>query len=191
MGLDDLEQLHVTSRAQWRAWLIEHADSSPGVWLVLPKRGTGRPAPTYDDVVEEALCFGWIDSTVRGRDAETSMQLLTPRKPRSTWSASNKARLERLIPAGLMTDRGLRAVEVARANGSWSALDAVDRLEVPDDLAAALDAEPAAREHFDRFPPSARRQLLWFVISAKRAETRSARIARVVDAAADGRRAVG
>lgn len=119
------------------------------------------------------------------------MQLLTPRKPRSTWSASNKARLERLIPAGLMTDRGLRAVEVARANGSWSALDAVDRLEVPDDLAAALDAEPAAREHFDRFPPSARRQLLWFVISAKRAETRSARIARVVDAAADGRRAVG
>ena len=152
MGLDDLEKVLVTSRAQWRTWLAANADTSPGIWLVT-QAGQDDPAPTYDDVVEEALCFGWIDSTVRTRDERWALQLLTPRKPSSTWSARNKERLSRLIPAGLMTERGLRVVEVAKANGSWEILDSVDRLEVPDDLAEALDAVPAAREFFDGMPP--------------------------------------
>jgi len=192
MGLDDLEQVLVTSRAGWRAWLAANADTSPGIWLVMPRRrADDDPAPTYDDVVEEALCFGWIDSTVRTRDERYALQLLTPRKPTSTWSASNKERLSRLVPAGLMTERGLRAIEVAKANGSWELLDTVERLEVPDDLAAALDAVPAARSFFDGMPPGVRKQNLYFVISAKRPETRAARIAKIVTAATEGRRAVG
>jgi uncharacterized protein YdeI (YjbR/CyaY-like superfamily) len=191
VGLDDLEQVLVTCRAELRAWLEANADTSPSIWLVTYKRSSGKPAPSYDDIVEEALCFGWIDSTVRSRDAETSMLLLASRKPRSTWSAVNKARLEHLLPSGLMTPRGLRAIEVAKSNGSWEVLDAVDALEVPDDLARALDAVPAAREFFDGMPPGARKQNLWFVVSAKRPETRAARIERIVAAAAQGRRSVG
>jgi uncharacterized protein YdeI (YjbR/CyaY-like superfamily) len=191
VGLDDLEHVRVTSRAEWRAWLSAHADSSPGIWLVTHRRASGKPVLSYDDIVEECLCFGWIDSTIRNRDESTNMLLVTPRKPRSTWSALNKSRLERLLPSGLMTERGLRAIEVAKANGSWELLDAVDRLEVPDDLAAALDAVPAARAFFDVMPPGLRKQHLWFVVSAKRPGTRAARIAKVVTAAAEGRRAVG
>ena len=191
MGLDDYEQVLVSSRAEWREWLEANADSSPGIWLVMPRRGNDDPAPTYDEVVEEALCFGWIDSTVRTRDERVALQLLTPRKPSSTWSASNKERLARLIPAGLMTERGLRVVEAAKANGSWEILDSVERLEVPDDLAAELDADPAARAYFDGMPPGVRKQNLFFVISAKRPQTRAARIAKIVTAAREGRRAVG
>ncbi len=191
MGLDDLEQVLVTSRAELRAWLEANADTSPSIWLVTYKRASGKPAPTYDDIVEEALCFGWIDSTVRTRDEETSMLLLSSRKPRSTWSAVNKARLEHLLPSGLMTERGLRAIEVGKANGSWEVLDSVERLEIPDDLAEALDAQPSAREFFDGMPPGARKQNLWFVISAKRPGTRAARIEKIVAASAEGRRAVG
>ncbi len=193
MGLDDLEQVLVTSRAQWREWLEANADSSPGIWLLMPRRGKGNddPAPSYEDVVEEALCFGWIDSTVRTLDERFGLQLLTPRKPSSTWSASNKERLSRLIPAGMMTERGLRAVEVAKGNGSWEILDSVERLEVPADLSAALDEVPAARDFFDGLPPGALKQNLYFVISAKRPETRAARIEKIVTAAATGRRAVG
>lgn len=191
MGLDDYEQVLVSSRAEWREWLEANADTSPGIWLVMPRRGNEDPAPTYDEVVEEALCFGWIDSTVRTRDERVALQLLTPRKPSSTWSASNKERLSRLIPAGLMTERGLRVVDAAKANGSWEILDSVERLEVPDDLAAALDADPAARAYFDGMPPGVRKQNLYFVISARRPGTRAARIAKIVTAAREGRRAVG
>jgi uncharacterized protein YdeI (YjbR/CyaY-like superfamily) len=191
MGLDDLEQVLVTSRAELRAWFEENADTSPSIWLVTYKRSTGLPAPTYDEIVEEALCFGWIDSTVRGRDEQTSMIMLASRRPGSTWSATNKARLERLLPSGMMTERGLKAIDVAKSNGAWEILDSVERLEVPDDLAEALDALPAAREFFDAMPPGVRKQHLWFVASAKRPGTRAARIQRIVAANAEGRRAVG
>lgn len=191
MGLDDLDQVLVTSRAQLRAWFEANADTSPSIWLVTYKRSSGQPAPTYDEIVEEALCFGWIDSTVRSRDAETAMLLLASRKPTSTWSKVNKERLERLMASGLMTDRGLRAVEVARANGSWSLLDPVERLEVPADLAEALAASPQARDFFEGMPPGARKQHLWWVVSAKRPATRDERIRRIIEANAAGRRAVG
>jgi len=176
------------SRAELRDWLNRHAGSSPGIWLITYKKDSGQPFPTYDDIVEEALCFGWIDSTRRGRDADTSMLLLTPRKPTSMWSAVNKKRLEHLLPSGLMTERGLRAIEVAKANGSWTLLDSVDRLEVPDDLAAALAGRPGADEVWESFPPSAKKQALWWVISAKRAATRQRRIDVVAEGAAQGKR---
>lgn len=190
MGVDDYEQVLLTSRAQLRSWLTANADTSPGVWAVTYKSATGEPAPSYEELVLECLCFGWIDSTVRARDERTSMQLLAPRKPQSTWAASNKARVERLLAEGLMTERGLRAIEVAKANGSWSALDAVERMEMPDDLNDALAVRPDARRHFDAFPPSARKQALWFILSAKRPATRAARIAKVADGAAQNLRVV-
>ncbi len=188
VGVADRDQVLVTSREQWRAWLCENADSSPGIWLVTYRSASGGPAPSYDDIVEEALCFGWIDSTLRVRDAETSMLLMTPRRPHSTWAATNRARIERLSAEGRMADRGLRVVETARANGSWQMLDSVERLEVPEDLAAALDAEPAARAPYDSYPPSQRKHVRWHVVSAKRPDTRARRIARLVADAAGGRR---
>jgi len=191
VGLDDLEQVLITSRAQLRAWFEANADTSPSIWLVTYKKSSGRPAPTYDEIVEEALCFGWIDSTVRARDEETAMLLLASRKPTSTWSRVNKDRLERLMAAGLVTERGLRAIEVAKANGSWSILDPVERLEVPADLAEALASSPEARDFFEAMPPGARKQHLWWVVSAKRPTTRGERIRRIVEANAAGRRAVG
>ncbi len=191
MGRDEREHLQFTDRAALRTWLAENAETSPGMWVRFHRGASGGPGLDYDDVVEEALCAGWIDSTVRRLDDGSTELLLTRRRRRSTWAASNKARVERLIDAGLMTARGFRAIEVAKENGSWSALDAVERGEVPGDLAAALDAVPAARDFFEALPPSARRQHVWFVVSARRPETRDRRITAVVAAAAEGRRAAG
>lgn len=188
--MDDYEHVTVLDRAELRAWLEANAARTEGIWLVTYRRGSGRTAPTYDEIVEEALCFGWIDSTVRGVDDERSKLLFTPRKPVSTWSAVNKRRLESLLASGLMAERGLRAIETAKANGSWELLDAVERLEVPADLAQAL-AAAGARATWDGFPRGARKQMLWQVISAKRAPTRLARIERIVSQAQTGERAWG
>lgn len=181
--------VHPETRAELRAWLEEHHATSIGVWLVSWKRSTGKPAVPYEEMVEEALCFGWIDSTYNSLDDERSAQLLTPRKKRSVWSARNKERLERLLPSGRMTPAGLAVVERAKADGSWSALDAAERLEEPAELAAALDAVPPARANWDRFSASSRKAILWWVTSAKRDETRAKRVAEVVAKAAEGKRA--
>lgn len=190
MSAADRERVQFADRAALRAWLTANADSSPGVWVIVRRERASDPGPSYDDLVEEALCFGWIDATQRRRDEDTNEQLLTPRRPQSTWARTNKVRVERLIAEGLMTPAGQRAIDVAKANGSWEALDSVERGEVPDDLMEALDAVPAAREYFDTLPPGARRQHVWFVLSAKRPETRERRVTAIVTAAADGRRAV-
>ena len=180
MGLADYEHVHVTDRAELRAWLQANADRDTGIWLVTYRSGTGKPAPSFDDIVEEALCFGWIDSTIRTLDGERSALLFTPRKPTSTWAATNKRRLERLLPAGLVTERGLRAIEVAKANGSWEILDSVEALEVPADLNQAL-VEAGMRRAWDASTPGVRKQHLWQVVSAKRPETRARRITGIVD----------
>lgn len=178
----------VRDRSELHEWLVEHHSSSPGIWLVTSRRVTGLPAPSYDEVVEEAICFGWIDSTTRTVDDVSVELLLTPRRPTSAWSASNKRRVERLAAVGLMTEAGQAAVEVARQNGSWSLLDAVERLEVPSDLADALAAVPPAAANFAGFSPSVRKQVLWWVISARRPQTRERRIAETVSRAAVGLR---
>ncbi len=146
---------------------------------------------SYDAIVEEALCVGWVDSTVNALDDERGMQLITPRKPRSTWARSNKERVARLEAEGRMGPGGRRAVEVAKANGWWSILDDVEALVEPDDLAAGLDEVPAARQAWDAFPPSARKQMLFWVVSAVKDETRRRRIDAIVESAARGERARG
>jgi uncharacterized protein YdeI (YjbR/CyaY-like superfamily) len=185
----DLERVHPASRAEWRAWLAAHHATSPGVWVVQWRTATGRPRVPYGDLVEEALCFGWIDGRAGRLDAERSMLMVTPRRPTSAWARSNKERVERLVAEGRMTDAGLRAVEIAKANGSWAMLDDVDALLVPDDLRAALAGNRQAQRHFDAFPPSAKKAILHWVKSAKRSETRQRRIAETVRLAADGLRA--
>lgn len=182
---------HAECRAQWRQWLERHHDVAPGVWLCSWRSVTGRPRCPYPEVVEEAICFGWIDSTVTLLDDERELQLVTPRKAKSTWTRLNRQRFADLQAAGLMTEAGRRAAEVARANGWWTIYDPVEDLVEPDDLAVAIDAVPAARTAWDGFPPSARKQMLWWVISAVRPETRERRVAEVVRRAAVGERAQG
>ena len=182
---------HAETRAQWRSWLEHNCDTAPGVWLCSWRSITGRPTCPYPEVVEEAICFGWIDSTVNRLDDDRGLQLLTPRKPKSSWTRLNRQRAADMEAAGLMTDVGRKAIEVARNNGWWTIYDPVEDLMEPDHLAKALDANAAARIAWDGFPPSARKMMLWWVISAARDETRAKRIATIVAKAAIGQRAQG
>ena len=134
--MDEAEELHFTTAAEWRAWLAEHHGQPEGVWLVQYKPRTGKPAIDYEDAVCEALCFGWIDSTYRRIDDERGALWWSPRRKGSMWARTNKARVERLEAEGRMTDAGRAAIERAEADGSWTILEPVEDLIVPDDLAA-------------------------------------------------------
>ena len=186
---DSYPQLHITSRQQWRTWLSEHGADSPGVWVVTWKKPTGKPHVPYDDLVDEAIAAGWVDSRPRSIDEQRSALLITPRKPSSRWSAKNKQRVERLLAAGLMQPAGLAAVAAGKAAGTWDALNQVETLAEPDDLAAALDSTPVARGYWDAFPRSTRRAILEWISSAKTDATRRARIDRAVSDAAQNIRA--
>lgn len=182
---------HAESRAQWRAWIHTHHASAPGVWLCSWRAVTGLPVCPYPEAVEEAICFGWIDSTVTILDDDRALQLFTRRKPKSTWTRLNRRRVADMEAAGLMTDAGRRSIQIAQANGYWTIYEQVEDLIEPPELAAALDTQPEARSNWDRFPPSARKNMLWWVISAMKPETRTARIDRVVEQAALNQRAQG
>jgi uncharacterized protein YdeI (YjbR/CyaY-like superfamily) len=153
------------------------------VWLVSWRPSTGKPRIEYHAVVEEALCFGWIDGHQKPVDDERIMNLLTPRKPGSAWASSNKRRVAKLEAAGLMADAGKRRVEAAQADGSWSRYDAAEALEIPSDLAAALAANKEAARNFAEFTDAAKRTILRWLIDAKRPETRAKRIAETVELA--------
>jgi len=186
---DAYAQAQPASRAEWRQWLAQHHASSPGVWLVYFKKASGQPSVTYAEAVEEALCFGWIDSHPRKLDADRTQLLFTPRKPRSGWSKVNKERLQRLEAAGLLMPAGLAAIARAKQNGAWESLDAAEAGLVPEDLAAALAANAAALANFEAFSPSARKMILSWIFGAKRPETRAHRVAEAVRLAALNKRA--
>ncbi len=179
-ALAALEEVYLPTRAAWRRWLAKHHDRSPGVWLVFDKKSSRADRLAYADSVEEALCFGWIDSTMRPIDGDRYKQLFTPRKPKSVWSRTNKERVERLTATGLMTPAGLARIEDAKRTGAWTALDAVEAMIIPPDLEAALAANPTASKHFHAFSPSARKGYLYWLNGAKRPETRAARLAEVI-----------
>ncbi|MEO6318504.1 MAG: YdeI/OmpD-associated family protein [Acidimicrobiales bacterium] len=182
---------HPGDAAAWRAWLEHHHRTARGVWVATWRKGAGRPGVPYPRLVEEALCFGWIDSTAGTLDEERSLQLMTPRRPKSGWTRLNRQRVADLEASGQMADVGREAVAVAQANGWWLRYDPVEDLIEPPELAAALDASPAARAAWDGFRPSARKQMLWWVISAAKPETQATRIAKIVAEAEQGRRANG
>lgn len=181
--------VHPLDRSAWRGWLVANHATSPGAYLVTWRRHTGRPAVSYDEAVEEALCVGWVDATARALDADRSMLWFTARRPRSAWSRPNKLRVERLLAQGLMLPAGIAAIEEAKRRGTWSLLDDVEDLVVPDDLAAAFAAHPPAQAHWDAFSRSARRGILEWIVQAKRPATRAARIAETATLAARNEKA--
>ncbi len=181
--------VHPLTRDEWRAWLEEHHTRREGVWLVSYKKATGQPRVEYEAAVEEALCFGWIDSKGAKLDDERTMLWFAPRKPRTGWSASNKARIERLMAAGRMAPAGLAKIQAAQQDGSWTALDAVEALEVPPDLAQALAAYPSAAGYFDAFPRSAKRAILEWISIARTPATRAKRVEETARLAAENKRA--
>ena len=185
---DAYEQVEVTSAAELREWLEANHDKSPGIWLVTYKKGAGEKYLAYEDIVCEALCYGWIDSKGRTLDTLRSQLLLTPRKPSSSWSRPNKERVARLEAGGRMAAPGRAMVELAKASGTWTALDDVENLIEPAELKAALDAAPQARTSWDAFPRSVRRATLEWIAGAKRPETRDRRVAETVDLAAQNLR---
>jgi uncharacterized protein YdeI (YjbR/CyaY-like superfamily) len=186
---DAYAQTQPASRAEWRQWLATHHASAPGVWLVYCKKASGRLSVAYAEAVEEALCFGWIDSHPRKLDADRTQLLFTPRKPKSGWSKVNKERLTRLESAGQLMPAGLAAIARARQNGAWESLDAAEAGTVPADLATALAADATAARHFAAFSSTARKMILTWVLGAKQPATRARRVAETVRMAALGKRA--
>ncbi|MEU1971396.1 YdeI/OmpD-associated family protein [Microbacterium sp. NPDC019599] len=187
-ALDDGEKVVARDAAAWRSWLERHHATSKGAWLVRPRPGADLELIGYEDAILQALCFGWIDGPVRSFDEQTGGLWFAPRRPSSGWAATNKARLVVLDEQGLMAEAGIRAVELAKANGSWTILDNAEALREPDDLKTALDAAPPARANWDAFPPSARKIGIAAVDAARRPDTRAARIAKLVADAAEGKR---
>ena len=173
---DGKDVLAPPTRADWRGWLASNDDRSEGLWIVYRKKPSSLDGPVYDDLVEEALCFGWIDSRVQRVDDDRVIQWFSPRRKGGLWSAVNKERIERLTSEGLMAEAGQAAIDQAKADGSWSQLDQVDALIVPPDLQNALDATPDAAAGYESLGDSAKKQYLWWIHSAKRPATRADRI---------------
>ena len=184
--LDRAPRVAVANRAEWRAWLLANHTLPQGIWLVFHKKHHRLHLP-WRDIVQEALCFGWIDSTKRRVDDDRSMLYVSPRRPGSPWSGLNKRHIVEITEAGLMHPSGQARIDAAREDGSWTLLDDVEAMVLPPDLIAALDTRPGARAAFDSFTPGAIRGLLWWIKSARTASTRAARIERTAVAAADGR----
>ena len=183
----ELEELLVKDAAEWRAWLEQNHASSPGVWLVLHKKGGSVTELDYETALNEALCFGWIDGQGRRRDDESSFQRMTRRGPKSVWSARNVDRIGRLEAAGRMTEAGQAAVAAAKADGRWEAAYVGQAAaEVPEDLAAAIAADPAAQAMFEVLSSVNRYALIYRTNSVKQASTRARKIAGFVEMLARG-----
>ncbi|WEK61142.1 MAG: YdeI/OmpD-associated family protein [Candidatus Microbacterium colombiense] len=186
-ALDEGERVRAADAATWRAWLEHHHERPSGVWL-LSVRGKDAGGVGYEDAVRQALCFGWIDGPVRTFDDQTVGQWFSPRRASSGWAATNKARIADLEATGQLAAAGIRALDVAKANGAWEMLDGPEAGIEPPALTAALDASPAARVNWDAFPQSVKKLGLTHIAMAKREATRDARIAKIVADAAEGRR---
>ena len=151
-ALDDGEKVEATDAAAWRAWLDANHRTSKGAWLVRPRPGSGLELVAYEEAIQQALCFGWIDGPVRSFDEQRGGLWFAPRRPSSGWAATNKARVAQLEADGLLAEAGIRAIELAKQNGSWTVLDNAEALREPDDLAAALDAAPPRADGVGRVP---------------------------------------
>lgn len=185
-----LERVECKSRAEWRRWLARHYQQRESIWLVTYKKSGSRPDlyVPYSDLVEEGLCFGWIDSRTARLDGDRTMLLFAPRKAGSVWSKVNKALVARLIANGRMTPAGLAKIEAAKRDGSWTSLDEVEALVIPPDLGRALAANKQAKVNWDKFPPSVRKRALSWIASAKQPATRERRISETMASVAQNQR---
>jgi uncharacterized protein YdeI (YjbR/CyaY-like superfamily) len=183
--MKEFAKIQVESRAQLRAWLTQNHIQSESIWLVTFKKNKG-PFVGYDTIVEEAICFGWIDSRPAKLDDTRTMLLLSPRRAGSAWSKVNKERVEHLTRDGLIMPPGRKIIDQAKADGAWDRLNEVDALLEPSDLTQALEEVEGAQAMWARFPPSSRRGILEWINAAKRAQTRADRIAKTAILAAQG-----
>lgn len=182
--LKGVQAFFAPDRQAWRDWLTIHHLSEDRVWLIISHKNAKTRSVTYEEAVEEALCFGWIDSIALGRDGESKYQYFSKRKAKSNWSRSNRERVERLLAAGLMAPAGIEMVNLARKSGTWEALTEVQNSVIPPDLQQELDKNPVALENFEAFTPSSKRIILEWILNARKPETRSKRIMETVTLAA-------
>ncbi|WP_426594053.1 YdeI/OmpD-associated family protein [Cellulomonas sp. McL0617] len=183
---DDAEQVHVESPRQWRDWLTEHHATSSGIWLVTWRPASGKPQVTYEQTIEEALCFGWIDGQAQTLDADRTALWLTRRRPGSGWSVLSKQRVARVEADGRMTPVGRAVIDEAKADGSWSRYDDADSLVLPADLVDAFALRDGSREHWESFSEAVRRAILRWIVDARRDVTRAARVEETADLAGQG-----
>ncbi|HPI07818.1 MAG TPA: YdeI/OmpD-associated family protein [Saprospiraceae bacterium] len=183
-----METFYPASQEEWRQWLKEHHDKKQSIWLICYKMKSGKPSISWSNAVDEALCFGWIDSTRKTVDHETFIQFFTRRKPKSVWSKINKEKVRRLIDEGLMAPAGYESIERAKRNGSWETLDEVEDLTIPADLEAGFQARPGSLDYFLSLSKSVRKSILQWLILAKRPETRHKRMSEIAELAAEKRK---
>lgn len=179
----EIETFYPKSRQEWREWLQENHTQKQSVWLIYYKKKSAIPTVMYSEAVDEALCFGWIDSKAKPLDEEKFMQFFSKRKANSVWSKVNKAKVERLIGDGLMTKAGFESIEIAQQNGSWTILDEAEALIIPKDLNDEFQKRPKAKSYFLGLSRSDKRNILQWLVLAKREETRQKRIAEIVELA--------
>jgi uncharacterized protein YdeI (YjbR/CyaY-like superfamily) len=179
MQENTIELFYPTNQMAWRNWLEENHQSKQAVWVVFYRQSSEKPSITWSDAVDEALCFGWIDSKKIKIDHETSHQYFSKRKPKSTWSKVNKVKISQLLEANKMAEAGLQIIEIAKENGSWTLLDEVEALIIPDDLARELEKYPSARINFENHSKTTKKMLLQWIVLAKTATTREKRISEI------------
>lgn len=184
MANKEIETYCPQSRTDWRQWLEKNHQAKQAVWLVYYRKKSNVPSLSWSEAVDEALCFGWIDSTRKTIDDFSFMQFFTKRKPKSNWSKINKEKVQQLIDSKRMTKAGYQSVETAKQIGSWTILDEVEELVIPNDLESALGKHNGSKDYFLSFSKSTRKIILGWVVAAKRQETRQKRIDEVVESAA-------
>jgi len=185
---DQLEKFYAKNRLEWHQWLKKHYNSSLGVWLIYYKKNTGKPRVEYEEAVEEALKYGWIDSKTKFLDEKRYMQVFTPRKPGSAWSKSNKERINKLIKNGQMKPAGLEKINTAKKDGSWTILNDIEDLIIPEDLKNTLKQNTVAYKNFEAFTDSTKKQVLYWITHTKMKDTRLRRIQKTVELAAKNKK---
>ena len=186
MQQQELETICPASTQEWRSWLEANHASKGSVWIIYYKKKAGKPTISWSEAVDQALCFGWIDSTARSIDDDTYMQFFCPRKLTSAWSKINKEKVKYLIAEGLMTAAGYASIETAKQNGSWTILDEVEELIVPEDLETAFGSQTGSKDFFLSLSKSVRKSMLQWLVLAKRPETRRKRVSEIAELASQG-----
>lgn len=186
--MNEISIFYPENRTDWRNWLEENHAKEQAVWVVFYAKSSAKPTITWSEAVDEALCFGWIDSKKVSVDSGKSHQFFSKRKAKSTWSKINKEKIDRLTESGLMTKAGFESVELAKQNGSWNILDEVEELIVPADLETALDLYEEAKDYFLGLSKSVKKMMLYWIVSAKRPETRQKRITEIAESASQKRK---
>ena len=186
---DGQPTFYAKDAAAWRNWLEENTHSAKSIWLIIYRKESDTPSVYYNEAVDQALCFGWIDSKPNKRDEESFYQFFSKRNPKSNWSRVNKEKVEKLLADGQMAAAGLDMVALAKETGTWDALNDVENGVIPEDLLSAFDKYPGSHSHFENFPRSVKRGILEWIFNAKRTETRAKRIEETARLAAENIRA--